>query len=74
MTMSQFPGVYIGTITGNVDPNQQGRLQVSVPSVAPGAMWAPACLSASGARVGGQAVVAFEAADATRPIVIGFLG
>lgn len=68
----QLPGVYLGVVTGGGDPTGQGRLQVSVPSIGVGPAWARVCLGAAG-RIGGNAVVAFEAGDPARPIVLGFV-
>jgi hypothetical protein len=70
--MRQFFGVYIGQAVGGGDPDRQGRLRVSVPSLAVGPVWARVC-TGSGARSMGEVVVGFEAGDASRPIVLGFL-
>jgi Type VI secretion system/phage-baseplate injector OB domain len=71
--MTQLFGVYVGVVTGGGDPARQGRVRVTIPSV-PGAgtLWARVC-AGPGGRTGGEAVVAFEAGDASRPIVLGFL-
>ncbi|HLX44879.1 MAG TPA: phage baseplate assembly protein V [Bryobacteraceae bacterium] len=70
--MRQLGGVYMGVVVGGGDPGGQGRLQVSVPSIGVGPTWAPVCNGGRG-RVGGKAVIAFEAGDPDRPIVLGFL-
>jgi hypothetical protein len=70
--MRQFFGVYIGQAVGGGDPDRQGRVRVSVPSLAVGPVWARVC-TGNGARATGEVVVGFEAGDASRPIVLGFL-
>jgi uncharacterized protein involved in type VI secretion and phage assembly len=70
--MMQLFGVYVGVVTGGNDPSQEGRVRVTIPMVQGGSVWARVCKS-SGGSTGQQAVVAFEAGDASRPIVIGFL-
>jgi len=65
-------GVYVAIVLGGGDPTQQGRLQVSVPSVGIGPQWAPVCNGGAG-RVGGKAVVAFEGGDPRSPIILGFI-
>lgn len=68
----QLPGVYVGVVLGGGDPAGQGRLNVSLPALGIGPVWARACVSAGG-RTGGKVVVAFEGGDASYPIVLGFL-
>jgi hypothetical protein len=70
--MGHLYGLYIGMVAGGADPQQQGRVRVTIPSVAGGAtMWARVCTSAG--RATGQAVVGFEGGDAARPIVLGYV-
>lgn len=70
--MRQFFGVYVGTAIGGADPDRQGRIRVTVPSLALPPSWARVC-SGAGREAMGDVVVAFEAGDASRPIVLGFL-
>jgi uncharacterized protein involved in type VI secretion and phage assembly len=70
--MRQFFGVYIGQAVGGGDPDRQGRIRVTVPSLAISASWARVCNSA-GSRATGEVVVGFESGDPARPIVLGFL-
>lgn len=76
--MTQFFGKYRGTVVGNVDPMQQGRLQVSVPAVlGDGRLsWAMPCTPYAGSGVGFFTVpptganvwVEFEGGDPDYPI------
>jgi type VI secretion system (T6SS) baseplate-like injector VgrG len=68
----RYLGIYVGTVLSTADPEQHGRMMVSVPSIGLGPVWAPSCVSGGG-RVAGRAVIGFEAGDANYPIVIGFL-
>jgi Type VI secretion system/phage-baseplate injector OB domain len=70
--MRQLFGVYIGQAVGGGDPDRLGRIRVTVPSLAVSPSWAPVCNNA-GSRSTGDVVVAFEAGDPARPIVLGFL-
>ncbi|MGB8473086.1 MAG: phage baseplate assembly protein V [Candidatus Acidiferrum sp.] len=65
-------GVYLAKVVASTDPTGRHRLQVSIPSLGIGPCWARVCNSL-GSRVGGTAVVSFEAGDAANPIVLGFL-
>ena len=79
--MTQYFGKYRGTVTNNVDPLMQGRVQVSVPDVlGPGRLsWATACVPYGGNGVGFLAIppveanvwVEFELGDSERPIWTG---
>ncbi len=76
--MPQFFGKYRGTVANNVDPQQMGRLQVSVPAVlGEGRLsWAMPCVPYAGPGVGfftippaGASVwVEFEGGDPDYPI------
>ena len=52
--MKQFFGKYRGKVENNVDPQQQGRVQVSVPAVlGSGSLsWAMPCMPYAGPQVG----------------------
>jgi len=76
--MSQFFGKYRGQVENNVDPQQQGRIQVSVPAVlGEGRLsWAMPCVPYAGNGVGFFAIppvganiwVEFEGGDPDYPI------
>ena len=76
--MTQFFGKYRGTVANNIDPMQQGRIQVSVPAVlGDGQMsWAMPCVPYAGSGVGFFAIppnganvwVEFEGGDSDYPI------
>ncbi len=76
--MKQFFGKYRGKVENNIDPQQQGRLQVSVPAVlGEGSLsWAMPCVPFAGPGVGFFAIppnganvwVEFEAGDPDYPI------
>lgn len=76
--MTQFFGKYRGQVENNVDPQQQGRVQVSVPSVlGDGRLsWAMPCVPFAGPGVGlftlppvgANVWVEFEAGDPNYPI------
>jgi uncharacterized protein involved in type VI secretion and phage assembly len=76
-----FYGKYRGTVTGNVDPLQIGRIQAIVPDVgnlAPGT-WAMPCVPIAGPNMGFYAIpmlgtgvwIEFERGDPDRPIWTG---
>lgn len=79
--MTQFFGKYRGTVVNNVDPDQVGRVQVSVPAVlGQGRMsWAMPCVPLSGAQagvyvvpiIGSKVWVEFEGGDPDYPIYSG---
>lgn len=76
--MTQFFGKYRGKVKNNVDPMQQGRIQVSVPAVlGEGSLsWAMPCVPYAGSQVGFFAIppvdanvwVEFEGGDPDAPI------
>jgi hypothetical protein len=76
--MTQFFGKYRGTVANNVDPQQQGRLQVSVPAVLGDGRqsWAMPCVPFAGPGVGfftlppngANVWVEFEGGDPDYPI------
>ncbi len=77
----QYYGKYRGTVTNNIDPLLQGRVQVAVPFPLGGGTlaWAMPCVPFAGDGVGlflvppnGASVwVEFEAGDLDRPILAG---
>ena len=79
--MSQFFGKYRGKVENNIDPLQQGRVQVSVPAVlGDGSLsWAMPCSPYAGSGVGFFTVppnganiwVEFEGGDPDYPILSG---
>jgi Type VI secretion system/phage-baseplate injector OB domain len=79
--MSEFYGKYRGKVENNVDPLQQGRVQVSVPAVlGDGRLsWAMPCVPFAGSQVGLFTVppvganvwVEFEAGNPDHPICSG---
>lgn len=76
--MPQFFGKYRGTVANNIDPQQMGRLQVSVPAVLGDGQlsWALPCLPFAGPGVGfftlppngANVWVEFEGGDPDYPI------
>lgn len=77
----RFYGKYRGTVVNNVDPMQQGRLQVQVPDVAGllPATWAMPCVPFAGIQngmfalpvIGSGVWVEFEQGDPQHPIWTG---
>lgn len=76
--MTQFFGKYRGTVANNIDPMQQGRIQVNVPAVLGGGQlsWAMPCTPYAGSGVGFFTIpptganvwVEFEGGDPDYPI------
>jgi len=76
--MTEFFGKYRGSVANNMDPMQQGRIQVSVPSVLGDGQlsWAMPCVPYAGSGVGFFAIpplganiwVEFEGGDPDYPI------
>jgi phage baseplate assembly protein V len=80
--MEPVYGVYRGKVTATDDPEQLGRVRVAVTGISgTERAWAPVATLAAGPNrgtwfvpeSGDEVVVAFEAGDARRPIVIGSL-
>ena len=79
--MSRFYGKYRGKVENNIDPMQQGRVQVSVPAVLGDTTlaWAMPCAPFGGSGVGFFTVppvganvwVEFEGGDTDYPILAG---
>ncbi|HYW08817.1 MAG TPA: phage baseplate assembly protein V [Longimicrobium sp.] len=79
--MSQFWGKYRGKVVNNVDPENRGRVQVSVPAVlgANVLSWAMPCVPMAGMQAGVYAIppvlanvwVEFEGGHPDRPIWTG---
>lgn len=76
--MTEYFGKYRGTVANNIDPMQQGRIQISVPSVLGSGQlsWAMPCVPYAGPGVGlflippngANIWVEFEAGDPDYPI------
>lgn len=81
--MSKIPGVVTGVVKSVDDPDQQGRVQISLPYLGGqnDSTWAPvATLMSGGGRgswfmpeVGDEVLVAFNQEDVQHPYIIGFL-
>lgn len=81
MSGQQFFGKYRGMVLNNIDPMQQGRLQVQVPDVANviPLTWAMPCVPFAGIQsgvfvqptIGAGVWVEFEQGDADYPIWVG---
>jgi uncharacterized protein involved in type VI secretion and phage assembly len=81
--MSKIPGVVTGVVKSVKDPDQQGRVQISLPYLGGqnDSTWAPvATLMSGGGRgswfmpeVGDEVLVAFNQEDVAHPYIIGFL-
>ena len=81
MAGKKATGVYRAIVTDNKDPEGRARLQVQVPDVERGEVWAELATLMAGngygtlflPEIGDEVLVAFEAGDAERPYVIGAL-
>jgi phage baseplate assembly protein V len=79
--VSQLEGVYRAVVTDVRDKEGLGRVQVKVPDVAAKPGWAPVATLMAGDRrgswfvpdAGDEVLVAFQAGDASRPVVLGSL-
>jgi phage baseplate assembly protein V len=79
--VKQIEGVHRAVVSDVLDKEGLGRVQVKVADVAADALWAPLATLMAGDRrgtwfvpdVGDEVLVAFEAGDARRPVVIGSL-
>jgi uncharacterized protein involved in type VI secretion and phage assembly len=83
---SSIPGIVVGMVTDNADPEKLGRVKVKFPWLADDAesWWARVAVIGAGMRSGGnghgvvwipevdeEVIVAFEHGDVSHPIVIG---
>jgi Type VI secretion system/phage-baseplate injector OB domain/Protein of unknown function (DUF3540) len=67
-------GLYRATVVEATDPQQSGRVQVTVPSLSGSApSWAGTLRDLRRPEAGDEVLVAFEAGDPARPYVIGVL-
>lgn len=67
-----------GTVIDVVDPAGLGRLSVEIPAVGTGPIWAPVAIAFGvdgfqPPEIGTGVWVAFEADDATSPVVLGVI-
>jgi hypothetical protein len=74
--MSTYSGVYRARITNVMDPTAAGRVQVMIPSIGGAqSQWAPVATPFGPVKttpqIGANVWVAFEAGDASRPVVLG---
>jgi uncharacterized protein involved in type VI secretion and phage assembly len=81
--MGRISGVVTGTVINNVDPDGQGRVQVSFPFLGGQnqSFWAPVAMLMAGKErgswlmpvVGDEVLVAFNQEDVNHPYVLGYL-
>ena len=78
--MSRYYGKFRGTVVNNIDPEQRGRIMVTVPDVTlPPSTWAMPCFPIGGIQAGAWMIpnpgtgvwVEFEQGDADHPIWTG---
>jgi len=69
----EYGGVYVGICSSTHDPEGMGRIQVNLPSLATGNLWARVSTALGNPHVNGEVLVAFENGDLRRPIVLGGL-
>jgi uncharacterized protein involved in type VI secretion and phage assembly len=71
------PGLLIGEVTNDVDPDSLGRIQLTDPGAEPGErterIWARRTGASRAPAVGDKVVVGFEGGDSRRPIIVGVL-
>ena len=68
----QHFGLHRATVVDATDPQQHGRVQVTVPAVSSAPTWAPTLRDVGGLPgVGDEVLVGFESGDAARPYVLG---
>ena len=81
--MGKIQGVVTGQVVNVVDPDQQGRVQVSLPYLGGQntSYWAPVATMMSGngrgswfmPEVGDEVLIAFNQDDVAHPFIVGFL-
>lgn len=76
--MVQLGGLYRAEVVNGVDPDARGRIEVAVPEVSPGSVWAERCAPLGSLRFpseppspGATVWVMFERGDPSFPVVVG---